>query len=80
MDEAIDKMLKNATKRGLRERGELSVADARNDLSDVINGAYFGDKVTVITRRSKPAAAVVPIWALGLLDELLSVARDAQAS
>lgn len=69
-------MLKNATRRALRDRQERSVADARNDLSEIINSAKFGDHVTVITRRHKPAAAVVPVWALDLLDELLTVARD----
>lgn len=70
------KMLKSATRHTIRARGEKSVADARNDLSDVINGAYFGDNITVITRRNKPAAAVVPMWALELVEQVLAVARE----
>jgi prevent-host-death family protein len=80
MDEAMAQMVKNATKHALRDREEKSVALARNDLSEVINNAKFGDHVTVITRRNKPAAAVVPMWALDLLDELMLVARKAPDS
>ena len=61
----------------LRERQTKTVAEGRNALADIINATYYGDGVTVITRRGTEAAAIVPMWALSLLEQVLSVSREA---
>lgn len=80
MDGELDNMLKSARRRALRERQTRTVAEGRNALAEIINSTYYGDGVTVITRRGKDAAAIVPMWALELLDQVLTVARDTPAA
>lgn len=75
MNGEMDNMLKTASRHQLRDRQEKTVAEGRNKLAEIINATYYGDGVTVITRRGTAAAAVVPMWALDLLDELLGVAK-----
>jgi prevent-host-death family protein len=80
MDGELTEMLKSARRHALRERQTRTVAEGRNTLAEIINSTYYGDGVTVITRRGKSAAAIVPMWALELLDQMLTVAQDTQAS
>lgn len=73
-------MLDSAKRHQLRERGEKTVAEGRNALADIINATYYGDGVTVITRRGTAAAAIVPMWALDLLEQVLAVAKESPAA
>lgn len=57
----------------------LGVADLRRHLGDVVTQAAYADRYTVITRNGRPAAAVVPIAALGVLERVLED-RDAQTA
>jgi prevent-host-death family protein len=45
----------------MSEMPSESVRDVRNHLADVVDRADRDDQPTVITRRGKPVAAVVPI-------------------
>lgn len=40
---------------------KLSTAEARESFAEIVNEAAFGGKRTVITRRGKDVAAIVPI-------------------
>lgn len=42
----------------------VSTVSARSNLSEIINCAVYKGSVTVLTRRGKPVAAVVPLDAL----------------
>ncbi len=50
--------------------GKISIAEAREQLSTIINRAAFGKERVVLTRRGKELAAVVPLEDLELLEEL----------
>ena len=61
---------------------KVSTAEARDQLSTIINRAAFGKERVVLTRHGKELAAVVPIEDVRLLEELedrfdLEAARDA---
>ena len=49
---------------------KYSAKDAREDFSDLISKAAFGNERIVITKNGKNAAAVVPISDLELLAEM----------
>jgi prevent-host-death family protein len=49
---------------GVSEMPSESVRDIRSHLADVVDRADRDDQATVITRRGKPVAAVVPIEVL----------------
>lgn len=49
---------------------KVSVAEARNDFSEILNRASFGKERIVLTRRGKDLAALVPIEDLELLERL----------
>jgi prevent-host-death family protein len=49
---------------GVSEMPSESVRDVRSHLADVVDRADRDDQATVITRRGKPVAAVVPIEVL----------------
>jgi prevent-host-death family protein len=53
----------------------VAITDARGELAEVVNHAAYGHERTVLTRRGKPLAAVIPIEDLELL-ELLEDAAD----
>ncbi len=59
------------------DNSALSTAEARDQLSEVINRAAFGKERVVLTRRGKPLVAVVPIEDVALL-EALEDQRDAE--
>ncbi|MBF0166598.1 MAG: type II toxin-antitoxin system Phd/YefM family antitoxin [Alphaproteobacteria bacterium] len=48
----------------------LSTADARGQLSDILNRAAFGKERVVVSRRGKPLAAVVPLEDIETLEAL----------
>ena len=63
---------------------EVSTAEARARLSELINRAAYGSERVILTRRGKALAAVVPIEDVALLEELedradLADAREAIA-
>jgi prevent-host-death family protein len=43
------------------ESGEMSVAEARSQLADVLNDAAVRGHITYITNRGRRIAAVVPV-------------------
>ncbi len=51
-------------------RGAITTVSARQHFSDLINRVAYGKDRIVLTRRSKPLAAMVPIEDMALLEEL----------
>jgi prevent-host-death family protein len=49
---------------------KMTAVQARDRFSDLVSRAVFQKEETIITRRSKPVAAVVPIEALALIEEM----------
>ncbi|MDX2142898.1 MAG: type II toxin-antitoxin system Phd/YefM family antitoxin [Rhodospirillaceae bacterium] len=58
------------------EREPVTAADARDNLSDLINRAAYAKERVVLTRRGKPLAALVPLDDMKLLEEIED-SRDA---
>ena len=56
--------------------GRFSISQARDEFSELINRAAYGKERTVVSRRGKDLAAVVPIEDLRLLERLARDARD----
>ena len=48
----------------------LSISKAREEFPDVLNRAAFGKERTIVSRRGKDLAAVIPIEDLRLLERL----------
>lgn len=48
----------------------LTVSKAREEFSEVINRAAYGKERTIVSRRGKDLAAVIPIDDLRLLERL----------
>jgi prevent-host-death family protein len=48
----------------------ISVADARNELAELLNRVAYGKERMVITRHGREVAALVPIEDLHLMDRL----------
>ena len=48
----------------------MSVTKARSEFAEIVNRAAYGHERTVITRRGKDIAAVVPAEDIDLLEEL----------
>lgn len=46
----------------------LTISAARKDFADVVNRAYYGQEVTIVTKHGKDLAAVVPIGTLSKED------------
>lgn len=44
---------------GLMRR--LLLSEARKEFSDTVHRAYYGDEITVITKRGRDLAAIVPM-------------------
>lgn len=49
---------------------EMSAADARRNLAEVLNTVAYGKKRVVLSRRGKGIAALVPVEDLELLEKL----------
>lgn len=54
----------------------VSTADARNQLSDVLNRAAYGREHVILTRRGKEIAAIIPIEHFYLLEKLVEEVED----
>ena len=54
----------------------LNVAELKNSLADVLNRAERQGERTLIHRRGKDAAAIIPIEDLRLLERLIEEAED----
>ena len=49
---------------------KMTAVQARDHFSDLVSRAVYQKEETIITRRGKPVAAVVPIEALALIEEM----------
>ncbi|MGA9042874.1 MAG: type II toxin-antitoxin system Phd/YefM family antitoxin [Terriglobales bacterium] len=49
---------------------KLTASSARQNFSEIVNRAAYGGERTIVHRRKKPVAAVVPIADLELLEKL----------
>jgi prevent-host-death family protein len=47
----------------------VSIAQARKDLADLVSRAFYGKERIVIQRHGKPACAIIPIEALKAMEE-----------
>jgi prevent-host-death family protein len=56
----------------------LNVSRAREEFPDVINRAAYGNERTILSRRGKDLAAVIPIDDLRLLERLAQEEADRQ--
>lgn len=54
----------------------VSVADARKDLSEILNRAAYAHQRTIITRHDEDVAAVISMDELRLLDTLIRLHED----
>jgi len=54
----------------------LSVSKAREEFPDVVNRAAYGKERTIVSRRGKDLAAVIPIEDLRLLERLAQEEMD----
>lgn len=54
----------------------LNVSKAREEFSDVVNRAAYGNERTIVSRRGKDLAAVIPIEDLHLLERLAREEMD----
>jgi prevent-host-death family protein len=54
----------------------LNVSKAREEFPDVVNRAAYGNERTVISRRGKDLAAVIPMEDLRLLERLAQQEMD----
>ncbi len=58
--------------------GRLSVSKAREEFADIVNRAAYAKERTIVSRRGKDLAAVIPIEELRLLDRLARKEMDRQ--
>jgi prevent-host-death family protein len=56
----------------------LNVSKAREEFPDVVNRAAYGKERTIVSRRGKDLAAVIPIDDLRLLERLAKKEMDRQ--
>ncbi len=49
-------------------RAEVPVGSARKRVADLVNRAAYGGEATLLTRRGRPVAAIVPVEVLDRLD------------
>jgi len=56
----------------------LNVSKAREEFPDVVNRAAYGKERTIVSRRGKELAAVIPIEDLRLLERLAREEMDRQ--
>jgi prevent-host-death family protein len=56
----------------------LNVSKAREEFPDVVNRAAYGKERTIVSRRGKDLAAVIPIDDLRLLERLTKKEMDRQ--
>lgn len=56
----------------------LNVSKAREEFPDIVNRAAYGKERTIVSRRGKDLAAVIPIEDLRLLERLAREEMDRQ--
>jgi prevent-host-death family protein len=56
----------------------LNVSKAREEFPDIVNRAAYGKERTIVSRRGKDLAAVIPIEDLRLLEQLAREEMDRQ--
>ena len=56
----------------------LNVSKAREEFPEIVNRAAYGKERTIVSRRGKDLAAVIPIEDLRLLDRLAQEEMDRQ--
>jgi prevent-host-death family protein len=56
----------------------LNVSKAREGFPEIVNRAAYGNERTIVSRRGKDLAAVIPIDDLRLLERLAQEAMDRQ--
>ena len=56
----------------------LNVSRARNEFPDMVNRAAYAKESTIVSRRGKDLAAVIPIEDLRLLERLREEEQDRQ--
>jgi prevent-host-death family protein len=56
----------------------LNVSKARDEFPEIVNRAAYGKVRTIVSRRGKDLAAVIPIEDLRLLERLAQDERDRQ--
>ena len=56
----------------------LSVSKARDEFPELVNRAAYGGERTIVSRRGKDLAAVIPIADLKLLEKLAREEMDRQ--
>jgi prevent-host-death family protein len=56
----------------------LNVSQAREEFPDVVNRAAYGKERTIVSRRGKDLAAVIPMEDLRLLERLAREEMDRQ--
>jgi prevent-host-death family protein len=49
---------------------EISTVEARDQFSEIVNKAAYGKERTIVTRRGKALAALIPIEDLRILEEI----------
>jgi len=49
---------------------EISSAEARKSFSELLNNAAYAKRRTIITKSGKPAAAIVPIEDLEMIEKI----------
>ena len=54
----------------------LNVSKARAQFPEILNRAAYGKERTIVSRRGKQLAAIIPIEELRLLDRLVRKERD----
>ncbi len=55
---------------------DVSIADARKNLADLLNRVAYSKERVVLTRHGKEIAAIVSIEELGLVDRLKTLLRE----
>jgi len=62
------------------DKSAVTAANARDNLSELINRAAYGKERVVLTRRGKALAALVPVEDMKLLEALEDQADAAEAN
>lgn len=59
---------------------DISTADARRNLAELVNRVAYGKERVVLTRHGKQLCAIIPIEDLSLLDRVRAAAEDLDVS
>ena len=59
---------------------DISTAEARRNLAELVNRVAYGKERVILTRHGKQLCAVIPIEDLSLLDRIRAAAEDLDVS